>query len=115
MTNINTNLLISQAENMQILNDLYALQNILTAFVIPNYQLVNKSSQSITVTVTNANLFSLAVQYYSDVNYWPVIANANYLTDTKIPGTTTLIIPPKPTNDPIGVQNPTYSSVPIND
>lgn len=115
MTTINTDALISQAENMSILNQLYSMQNILAGFVIPNYKLVNSSFQNITATVTNANLFSLAVQYYGDVDYWPIIANANYLTDTKIVGTVTLTIPPKPTNDPNSVQNPTYSLPPIND
>lgn len=46
-----------------------------------------------TITVTGANLFRLAAQFYGDATQWNRIAAANGLWDFLVPGTMTLVIP----------------------
>lgn len=109
MANVNPNQLIVQGQDMQQLDLLYRIQNILNAYVIGNYLLLNQAAQSQIVTIINPNLYRVAVQYYGDVNYWTVIANINSLPDPQLTGTFTLLIPPKPAINPGGVLNPTIS------
>lgn len=103
---IDPNKLIEQGNELTKLDQLYTLQNILNAYVIKNLLLVGQSEQARVETFINPNLYSLAVQYYGDVNYWTVIAKANNLNDTQFTGTYTLLIPPKPTVNSGGILNP---------
>jgi nucleoid-associated protein YgaU len=80
----------------------YQLQAVLER-MIKNIQLINSAPNAIFLTVSNANLFNLALQYYGDTDYWVTIAEANSLTSNLITEETTIIIPPKPTVDPKGV------------
>lgn len=54
---------------------------------------VIKPPTATTITVTNANLFRLAAQYYGDSSQWNRIAAANGLWDFLVAGTVTLVIP----------------------
>lgn len=103
---IDPNKLIQQGIDLQKLDQLYTLQNILNAYVIKNILLVGQSEQARVETFINPNLYSLAVKYYGDVDFWTVIAKANNLNDTQVIGTATLLIPPKPTVNTGGVLNP---------
>jgi hypothetical protein len=114
---VNPNKLIEQGNDLELLDQLYTLQNILNAYVVKNLLLVGQSEQARVETFVNPNLYRLAVQYYGDVDYWTVIAKANPQTsnldpgnpdpyDPKITGIVTLLIPPKPSVDSGGVLNP---------
>lgn len=107
---VNPNQLIEQGNDLDTLDQLYQLQNILNAYVIKNLLLVNQSADARTATYINPNLYSVAVQYYGDVDYWTVIAKANNLTDVQLYGTYTLLIPPLPTVDTQGILNPSISA-----
>jgi hypothetical protein len=109
--------LIAQGNDLQLLDQLYTLQNILNAAVIKNLLLVGQSEQARVETFINPNLYRLAVQYYGDVDYWTVIAKANPQVtgldpnnpnpyDPEINGTVTLLIPPKPALDSNSILNP---------
>lgn len=50
-----------------------------------------------TITVTNPDLYALAVQYYDDIESWRIIAKANNLTTPRLLGSYTLKIPPRDT------------------
>jgi hypothetical protein len=114
---VNPSKLIEQGNDLELLDQLYTLQNILNAYVVKNLLLVGQSEQARVETFVNPNLYRLAVQYYGDVDYWTVIAKANPQTsnldpsnpnpyDPKITGTVTLLIPPKPSVDSGGILNP---------
>lgn len=49
-----------------------------------------------TVTVGGGTLQQVAAAQYGDATLWPIIAQANNLTDPQLSGITTLTIPPKP-------------------
>jgi hypothetical protein len=108
---INPNQLIQQGDELEKLDKLYTLQNILNAYVIKNLLLVGQSEQARVETFVNPNLYSVAVQYYGDVDYWTVISKANNISDTQYTGTIALLIPPKPSVDSGGVLNPVTSTV----
>lgn len=80
----------------------YKLQAILE-IIIKNINLIKDSPNSLVVTVSKANLFDLALQYYGDINYWVTIAEANKLTTNRINTQMTIVIPPKPSSNPGGV------------
>jgi hypothetical protein len=54
------------------------------------------SSGARQITVAGGNLYALAAQEYGDANAWPIIAQANALTDPVLDGIHTLTIPPRP-------------------
>jgi hypothetical protein len=99
---VNPELLIKREQDLIQLDLLYRLQNLMNAYVIKNYQLVGKADQAKIVTYSNPNLYKIAVQFYGDANYWTVIRDANGLTDFKLVGTFSLLIPPAPTAIPPG-------------
>jgi hypothetical protein len=107
---VDPNKFIDQGNDLETLDQLYTLQNILNAYVIKNLLLVGQSEQARVETYMNPNLYSIAVQYYGDVNYWTVIAKANNLTDTQYSGVMTILIPPKPSVDSGSVLNPDISA-----
>jgi hypothetical protein len=98
--------LINQAVLLKKLDELYQVRNLMNGYVIKNILLVGKSDQARVETFVNPNLYRVAVQFYGNVDYWTVIAKANHLTDTKINGTISLLIPPKPSVDSQGILNP---------
>jgi hypothetical protein len=51
------------------------------------------------VTVSGTDLYSVAVDQYSDAMGWAALAQANSLTDPSITGVTTLIVPPLVNNN----------------
>lgn len=57
-----------------------------------NLKRINSSGR--TITVGGGNLFDVASKQYGDPNAWTQIAQANGLSDPKLAGVTTLIIPP---------------------
>lgn len=105
-TTVDPNKLIQQGIDLQKLDRLYQLQNILNAYVIKNILLVGQSEQAEVKTFVNPNLYRISVEYYSDVDYWPVLAKANNITDPQLTGFVTLLIPPKPSANPGGILNP---------
>lgn len=107
---VDPNKLIQQNNDLTDLENLYQAQNLLNAYVIQNLLLVGQSEQAKAVTFVNPNLYSIAVEYYGDMDYWPVIANANNLTDVQYTGVMTILIPPKPSVDPNSIANPTISA-----
>lgn len=110
MANIDPNKQIQQGTDLANLDMLYRLQSIMSSYVIKNIMLTGKAEQADIVTFINPNLYRVAVQYYGDVNYWTVIANANNLTDPKVTGTVTLLIPPKPALNSGAILNPSMSA-----
>lgn len=98
--------LAAESANLIELEQLYTTQNIMNAFVIKNILLVGASPQTAIVTFINPNLYRVAVQYYGNLDYWTVIAQANNLTDPKFVGTIALLIPPQPSVSTGGVINP---------
>lgn len=107
---IDPNKLIEQGDDLDTLDKLYQIQNLLNAYVIKNLLLVGQSDQARAETYINPNLYSIAVQYYGDMNYWTVIAKANNLTDTQYTGTYTILIPPKPAVDSGSILDPDISA-----
>lgn len=101
-----------QSDDLVNLNRLYEIQFRLNAYVIKNLQALSETPTSITETAMDPNLFKIAVKYYGNSNFWPIIARANLLTDPMPIGTFTLVIPPKPTVDPKGVLN-YYNDQPV--
>lgn len=81
---------------------LYQIQDLL-ALMQKNIALINSPTNSRTVHVINGDLFQLAVQYYGNADYWTVIAEANNLSDPRIEGSATLLIPPAPTSNSGGI------------
>ena len=49
-----------------------------------------------TITVGGGSLQQVAAQQYGDATLWPVIAQANNISDPQLTGINTLIIPPRP-------------------
>lgn len=49
-----------------------------------------------TITIGGGSLQQVAAQQYGDATLWPIIAQANNITDPKLVGINTLVIPPKP-------------------
>lgn len=98
--------LAGQADDGQQLDYLNQVQDILNAYVIKNYLLINAAPSSKAVTFINPNLYRVAVQYYGDANLWTAIASANNLTDPNLTGTYTLLIPPSPTVSSGSILNP---------
>jgi len=78
------------------LERLYMLQNYFNAYAYKNMLLIGKAENALIVTYINPNLYSIAVQYYGDEDFWTVIGKANHLSDPCPIGTYTLLIPPKP-------------------
>jgi len=103
---IDPNVLIQQGNDLDTLDQLYNIQNLLNGYAIKNLLLVGQSDQSQVVTYINPNLYSIAVQYYGDMDYWPVIAKANNLSDPEYLGTIALLIPPKTSVNPGAILNP---------
>ncbi len=97
------NIKLSRQTNDVIASDLNAIANLnlLSNILIEmqkNLTLINTGVSAQVITVTNANLFQLAAQYYGDATEWTTIANANNLVDTMTPQGVTmpLIIPSVP-------------------
>lgn len=98
-----------QAQGLSTLEQLYLLQDTLSAYVIKNILLVGASPLSKIVPYINPNLYKIAVTYYGDADLWTAIARANNFTDPVIfnPGVTyNLLIPPKPGTSTGGILNP---------
>jgi nucleoid-associated protein YgaU len=57
------------------------------------------------VRVTSTTLFALAARYYGDALLWPVIAQANGLSDPWVQGQATLRVPdlPQQSTTPTGL------------
>ena len=68
-----------------------------------NLSLINSPPNGTTVTANNTNLFALAAQSYGDAWQWPVIANANGMTDPMITTQTNIFIPPWNQQDTGGI------------
>lgn len=49
-----------------------------------------------TITIGGGSLQQVAAQQYGDATLWPIIAQANNISDPKLNGINTLIIPPRP-------------------
>jgi len=81
---------------------LYTLQFYLQR-IQANLGIINAPPNAITITVMNTNLFKLAAEYYGDATQWPIIANANNLTDPMINSSRTLFIPPWNQQDTGGI------------
>jgi nucleoid-associated protein YgaU len=66
-------------------------------------RLVKNLQQSVTsgqtLTTAGGNLYRIAEQQYGDATAWPLIAQANGLTDPQITGVVTLAIPNDPTSN----------------
>jgi len=80
-----------QAQDLQILNNLYLMQSLLTNMQT-NVYLISQGATGQTITVNYANLFQLAAQYYGDATLWTAIAEANGLTDPVVQATVSLTI-----------------------
>jgi hypothetical protein len=76
----------AQAINIVALGNLYTLQSVLQQLYI-NINLIENGVQGKIITVTNANLYALAAQYYGDATQWTTIAEANGLDDPYIENT----------------------------
>lgn len=107
--------LTTQSTDITNLSNLYYISNLLNAYVITNMLAIGQGPQVIIKSYINPNLYEVAVQYYGDADYWPVIASANNLSDPfPVPnffplhgvGYITLLIPPKPSISPAGILNP---------
>jgi len=83
----------AQAINITALGNLYALQSVLQQ-LYTNINLIENGSQGQLVTVTNANLYALAAQYYGDATLWTAIAEANGLNDPYIENTIQVLLGP---------------------
>lgn len=85
------------AKDINSLANINQLKNILIE-MSKNLTLVNTGVNAQIITVTNANLFQLAAQYYQDATEWTTIANANNMYDAMTPEniTLSLIIPTVP-------------------
>lgn len=68
------------ATQLQELYELYTLNYVLQQ-MSTNLLLISQGSTGQVITVTNANLFALAAQYYGDATRWTTIAQANNLDD----------------------------------
>jgi hypothetical protein len=80
-----------QAQELEKLNNLLLMQSLLTNMET-NIYLIEQGSVGKTITVSNANLFQLAAQYYGDATKWTAIAQANGLSDPMIEATINLRI-----------------------
>lgn len=101
-----------QSQQLTNLDLLYRIQNILAAYVIENLLLINQAENAQTITLYNPNLYSVAVQFYGDVDLWTVIAQANNINDPDasnqigLSGYVSLLIPPAPSTNNGGVLPP---------
>ena len=80
---------------MTQLPQLYNLQSVLGR-MSGNLGSIGKGSN--TVTQAGGNLFTVASQQYGDPMAWTTIAKANKLTDPKLSGVNTLVVPAVPDN-----------------
>ena len=84
-----------QIAAMTQLPQLYNLQSVLGR-MSGNLGSIGKGSN--TVTQAGGNLFTVASQQYGDPMAWTTIAKANKLTDPKLSGVNTLVVPAVPDN-----------------
>lgn len=75
-----TELADQTSAQLEELYQLYTLQYVL-AQMSTNLMLISQGATGQVITVTNANLFRLAAQYYNDATRWTTIAQANNLDD----------------------------------
>jgi hypothetical protein len=107
---VNPEQLILDGNDLIELDQLYTIQNLLNAYVIKNFLLIGQAQDARAETYINPNLYSVAVQFYGSVDYWPVLAKANNLTETQLTGTYTLLIPPLPSVNTGSILNPSISA-----
>lgn len=91
-----------QITTTQSVAPLIALDRTLGRMAV-NVAAINSGSSSL--TTVGGNLFQIAAAQYGDAMDWAALAQANRLNDPVLSGVTTLIVPPKPTNNGGGVLN----------
>lgn len=72
-----------QARDLESIYNLQKMQSLLDAMA-RNINLIQKGAQGKVITVSNANLYQLAAQYYGDATKWTSIAQANGLNDPEV-------------------------------
>lgn len=85
--------MLSTVNKLNQLSSSYALTNTLNNLGKTVSSVGSMGNTARTVTVVGGDLMTLAQQHYGDATQWTRIANANNLTDPKLAGTQTLIIP----------------------
>lgn len=92
----------TMTSNLELQGNLNQL-NAICIIIARNFQLYVSPVDPNTISISNADLFKLAVQYYGDQLLWTVIAEANNLHSPIVPGISNLIIPAKPGTSTGGV------------
>jgi hypothetical protein len=96
--------LSQQAVSMTTYWQLYQMQFYLERMQA-NINLINSVPNAKLITVIGGNLFQIASQYYGDASQWPLIAQANQLTDPMLVGINSLLVPPLNNQDTGGILN----------